>query len=216
MRKVTHILPIRINSRCSLGAKHLFDLVDLDLSLQSHSQLGCLLPLTVLRLSHSPRLPLLPRLPRHSGRTRAGTNSKALVRQPSLENTADNIKSPRLDNAASDGLAAPDANVDDALEGERKSVRGVFVEGLGVKGWDKFRGAGVGRGQAVQDGGIVWRGRTDAEVMENADKAFEATIHCHYFADPGRGRSQICQMCQRVEQWQGGSCIQSWKSNKLS
>ena len=67
---------------------------------------------------------------------------------------------------------------------------GVFVEALGVKGWNRFWGAGVGRGQAIQYGGIVWQGRTNTEIMENAIKVFKATIHCHYFADPGRHGSR--------------------------
>jgi len=37
--------------------------------------------------------------------------------------------------------------------------------------------------------------------MQDTNKAFEATVHGHYFADPRGSGSEIGEMRKRIEQW---------------
>jgi hypothetical protein len=70
----------------------------------------------------------------------------------------------------------------------------MFVERVWIESGDKLGGASVRGGQAVQDGRVLRRRRTHAKVVEDANEAFEAAVHGHYFADTGRSGREISEM----------------------
>lgn len=74
-------------------------------------------------------------------------------------------------------------------------------------------GRDVGRGQAIQCGGIVWRERISTGIVENPNKVFKATVHCHHFAGPMWKSDRLD--VEWVERWQRGRRIQCWLSKKL-
>lgn len=41
----------------------------------------------------------------------------------------------------------------------------------------------AGRHETVENGGILWGWRTQAEFMQDTNEAFEAAIYGHYFAN---------------------------------
>ena len=172
------------------------------LPLERERELSRLLPRALLCLREPAGDALLARLPGHAGRAGAGTDCEALVREPGLEDAADDVECAGLNDAAADGLATADADVDDALECEGEAVGGVLVEGLGVEGRGGARGAVGGGEEAVEDGG-VFRGRGgEAEVVEEADEALEAAVHGHDLAYSGGRRGEVGEVGERVEQRQ--------------
>ena len=112
-----------------------------DLSYQCHR----LFPLPHLRLCLPPGYPLLTSLARHAICSDAGTDCETLARQPRLKNASDHLERPSLDNTTSDGLAAADADVDDALECEGEAVCRMLVVrlrrrvGASLGGWVRGR-----------------------------------------------------------------------------
>ena len=151
----------------------------------------------------SPGLPLVPCFPGHATGTGAGTDCEPLVGEPGFQYAADDVEGACLDDAAPDGLAAADADVDEALKGEGEAVCGLFVEGVGVEGGDGPGGPGVGGGEAVEGGGVFWGRGGDAKVVEDADEAFEAAVCGHDFADAGGGGGEVGEMCEGVEEGEG-------------
>src|SRR5712691_11091586 len=99
-------------------------------TLEGTRKLRSLLASTHLGLSLLPRGALLTGLPRHARRARTWPNGKPFAREPRLEDAADNVERACLYYSAADQLAAADANVDDALEGQREAVCGVLVKRL--------------------------------------------------------------------------------------
>jgi hypothetical protein len=93
------------------------DMLDCDLPLQRSRQLGGLFHLPLFRLRPPPCQPLLAGLPGHTSGTGARADSEALVCQPSLQDTTDNIECAGLDHPAPDVLTSAYADVDHALEG---------------------------------------------------------------------------------------------------
>lgn len=87
---------------------------------------------------------LLSRLPGHARCASAGADSKALIGQPRLEDAANDFEGSCLDNAASDWLAATDADVDDTLKCERKSIGGMLVKRRRVERGRETGQPGVG------------------------------------------------------------------------
>jgi hypothetical protein len=83
-------------------------------------------------------------------------------------------------------LAPTNADVDDALEGERKSVGSMFVKLRRVERRYRPWSTGARGKKAIDCGWIFWRWRREAEVVEELDQAFESTVHRHDFADPRR------------------------------
>jgi hypothetical protein len=73
-----------------------------------------------------------------------------------------------LHNSAADKLAAADADVDDALKGERKAIGGMFIECLWDQGRNGLRGMVVRRQKAVEECWVLWRGWREAKVVQHA------------------------------------------------
>ena len=99
-------------------------------------QLGVLVTLSCEHLGISPCLPLFPCFPGHATGTGAWADGETLVGEPGFEYATDDVEGACLDNAAPDGLAATDANVDEALKGQGEAVCGLFVERVWVEGGD--------------------------------------------------------------------------------
>jgi hypothetical protein len=114
-------------------------------SFESTRNFHSLLASTHLGLGLLPRSTLFASFPGHTRRAGARTNGKPFARKPRLEDAPYDIKGARLHYSAADELAAPYANVDDALEGEGESVGGMLVERFWDQGRDGFGWMIVGR-----------------------------------------------------------------------
>ena len=105
-----------------------------------------MIPLALLGLGLTPGESLLSGFARDTTGTGTRTDGETFACEPGLEDTADNVQGAGLDDTAPDGFAPPYANVDDALESERETVGGLFVERFWIetRGW--FGRMGIGRG----------------------------------------------------------------------
>ena len=146
----------------------------------------------------------------HTACARAWSDGETLACEPGLKDTADDVQGAGLDDTAPDRFTAPDADVDDALEGERETVGGLLVKRLWIetRGW--FGGMGIWRGEAVDESRILWRGGRNAVIVKDVNEALEATVHGHDFSYSWGGGSQVSEMCERVEEWQGRVGVECW------
>jgi hypothetical protein len=94
---------------------------------------------------------LLPGLPGHARRAGARSDGKPFACEPRFGDAPYDVEGARLHYPATDELAAPYTNVDDALESERESVGGMFVERFWDQGRDGFGWMVVGRQKAVKE-----------------------------------------------------------------
>jgi hypothetical protein len=82
-------------------------------------------------------------------------------------------------------LAAPYANVNDALKSKREAVGSVFVERRRVEdraGFGWTRGGGC---EAVDEAWVLWWGGGEAVVVQHSDETLETAVLGHYLSDPG-------------------------------
>lgn len=99
-----------------------------DLTLKGARELGSLIPLALFCLSLTSCEPLLSGFARHATCTGAGTDGETFACEPGFKYTTDDLQSPGLNNTTTDWFTSANANVDDALEGERETIGGLFVE----------------------------------------------------------------------------------------
>jgi hypothetical protein len=117
-----------------------------DLTLKGTRQLCGLIPLALLGLGLTSCEPLFSGFTRDTTCTGAGADGETLACEPGLEDTADDVQSTGLNHTTPDRFAAPDSNVDDALESERETVGSLLIERFWVETWGWIGGMGIGRG----------------------------------------------------------------------
>ena len=96
--------------------------------LQGPLELCGFFALSRLQLRRLPCLPLLLRLSRQPGGTRARAHGEPLAREPCLEDAADDIERASLDHATADVFTPPNTNIYYTLEGEGEAVGGMLIE----------------------------------------------------------------------------------------
>lgn len=69
--------------------------------------------------------------------------------------------------------------------------------------------------ESVEHGWVFGRWGAYAKLVQDAHESLETAVHSHDFADARRGRREIRQMGQRVEQWQRRRRVQRYP-NKLA